>query len=77
MKPRVEIVLVCCREGNRLVQPDSRGCRTLGMGNPGPATRKHLLENHARCDRHNRPIVFVAVGALAHLPPADEERAPC
>ena len=74
MKPRPEIMFCCAREGNRLVQLGS--CRLLGMGNPLPATRRHLLEDHLRCDRHNRPIVFVSVGALAHLPPV-EERAPC
>ncbi len=76
MKPRVEIVVVCCREGNPLVQPDPRGCRALGMGNPLAPTRAHLEHRHVRCDLHNRPIVFVSVGMLAHLPPI-EERAPC
>lgn len=75
MKPRAEIMFCCAREGNSLVQLGP--CRLLGMGNPLPTTRRHLLERHPRCDVHDRPIVFVAVGSTTHLPPADQERAPC
>lgn len=76
MKPRPAIMLCCAREGNPLVQPGGP-CRVIGMGNPLERTRAHLERRHLRCDVHNRPIVFVGVGALAHLPPADEGRAAC
>lgn len=76
MKKPIDLVMCCFREGSPLCQPDARGCRALAMGNPKRRTRAHLEQHHVRCDRHNRPIVFVALGALAHLAPI-EERPSC